>query len=76
MVQFEEEATWVRISKVLTKEVLPAPAVGVFYQAVVLTVLLCNSESLVLPHTGLPAFKRFHMGCARRITVMKLTRWM
>ena len=38
-------ATWGRVSKILNRQEVPAPVVGMFYQAVVAAVLLYGSES-------------------------------
>ena len=38
-------ATWGRVSKILTRQEVPAPVAGIFYQAVVADVLLYGSKS-------------------------------
>ena len=40
---------WGRISKVIAKDSMPASVSGMFYQAVVATVLLYGSETWVIP---------------------------
>ena len=37
--------TWKRIFKILTREEIPAPVVGMFFQAVVVAILFYGSES-------------------------------
>ena len=50
---------------------MPAPVVGMFYQAVVAAVLLYGSESSVLPDAKLARLESFHVECARRLTGMR-----
>jgi hypothetical protein len=63
--------TWTRVAKVLTREEIPAPVAGMFYQAVVAAILLYGSESWVLPPSGLKAIEGFHVEAARRMTGMR-----
>ena len=44
---------------------------GMFYQAVVATVLLCGSESWVISAFDLRALEGFHVEAARRLTGMR-----
>ena len=57
---------WYRLSRVLTKESVPGPVVGMFYQAVVASQLLYGSETWVLPPLGLKFLEGFHVEAARR----------
>ena len=42
-------ATWGRVSKILTRQEVPVPVAGMFYQAVVTEVLLHGNKSWVPP---------------------------
>ena len=53
---------------------MPAPIVGMFYQAVVAAVLLYGSETWVVPPHYLRALEGFHVEAARRITGMRPTK--
>jgi len=64
-------AVWGRLSKVIAKENVSAPVAGMFYQAVVIVVLLYGCESWVLPPSQLRALEGFHVECARRLTGMR-----
>jgi hypothetical protein len=64
-------ATWGRVSKILTREDVPAPVAGMFYQAAVAAVLLYGSESWVLPPSGLTAVEGFHVEVTRCMTSMR-----
>ena len=66
-------AVWGRLSKVIAKESVPAPVAGtvMFYQVVVLAVLLYGCESWVLPPSQLHALEGFHIEYARRLTGMR-----
>ena len=64
-------ATWGRVSKILTRQEVPAPVAGMFYQAVVATVLLYGSESWVLPPSALKVLEGFHVEATRRMTGMR-----
>ena len=55
---------WGRVSKILTRQEVPAPVAGMFYQAVVATVLLCGSKSWVLPPSALRVLEGFHVEAA------------
>ena len=57
--------------KVLEKEEVAPKVAGMFYQAVVTSVLLYGSKTWVLPPSGLKALEGFHIECARRLTGMK-----
>ena len=59
---------WARIARVLEKECVPAPVGGMFYQAVVVAVLLYGSESWCLPSSALDILEGFHVEATRRIT--------
>ena len=48
---------------------------GMFYQAVVAAVLLCGSESWVLPPSALKVLEGFHVEASRRMTGMRPQRW-
>ena len=45
----QARATWRQVSKILTREEVPAPPAGMKYQAVVAAVLLYGSKSWVIP---------------------------
>ena len=62
---------WGCLSKVIAKESVPTPVAGMFYQAVVVAVLLYGSESWVLPKAQLRALEGFHVECARRLTRLR-----
>ena len=62
---------WARIARVLEKECVPPPVGGMFYQAVVVAVLLYGSESWCLPSLSLDVLEGFHVEAARRITRMR-----
>jgi hypothetical protein len=64
-------ATWGRVSKILTREEVPAPVSGMFYQAVVAAMLLYGSESWFFPPSGLKVLEEFHVEAARRMTGMR-----
>jgi hypothetical protein len=64
-------ATWQRVSKILTREEVPTPMAGMFYQAVAAAVLLYGSKSWVLPPSGLKVLEGFHVEAARRMTGMR-----
>ena len=59
------QATWGRVSKILTRQEVPAPVAGTFYQAVMAAVLLYGSESWVLPPSALKVLKGFHVEMAQ-----------
>ena len=63
--------TWGRLRKVLEKEEVAPKVAGMFYQAVIASVLLYGSETWVLPPSGLKALEGFHVECARRLTGMR-----
>ena len=63
--------TWGRLRKVLEKEEVAPKVAGIFYQAVVASVLLYGSKTWVLPPSGLRALEGFHVEAARRLTGMK-----
>ena len=62
---------WLRIARVLEKECVPAPVDSMFYQAVVVVVLLYGSKSWCLPSSALDVLEGFHVEAARRITRMR-----
>ena len=64
-------AAWGRLSAVIAKEEVSPPVAGMFYQAVVATVLLCGSESWVISAFDLRALEGFHVEAARRLTGMR-----
>jgi hypothetical protein len=57
-----------RVSKILTREEVPAPVAGMFYQAVVALVILYEGESWGLPPSGIKVLEGFHVEAARRRT--------
>ena len=48
------------------------PVAGMFYQAIVVAVLLYGAESWILPDAQLAPLEDFHVECARRLTGMRL----
>ena len=48
------------------------PVAGMFYQAIVVAVLLYGAESWILPDAQLAPLEDFHFECARRLTGMQL----
>ena len=64
-------AVWGRLSKIIAKESAPAPVAGMFYQTIVVVVLLYECESWVLPPSQLRALEGFHAECARRLAGMR-----
>ena len=63
--------TWGQIWWVLEKKEVPPHVDGVFYQAVVTSVLLCGSECWVLLPSAYKALKGFHVEVACRLTDMQ-----
>ena len=49
---------------IVKKESQPAPITGMFYQAVVVAVLLYGSENYVLPSSQMCSLEGFHVKCA------------
>ena len=62
--------TWGQFWKVIKKEEVPPRAAGMFYQAVVVSVLLYGSESWVVSPAVMRELERFHVEAARRLTSM------
>ena len=62
---------WGRISKVIAKESVPPTVAGMFYQAVVASVLLYGSKTWVVPPHDARALEGFNVECCRRITGMR-----
>ena len=54
-------ATWRRISKILTREEIPAPVAGTFYHTVVVTMVMYSSKAWVPPPLGLKVLEGFHV---------------
>ena len=54
-------ATSRRVSKILTRQEVPTPVAGMFYQEVVTAVLLYSSKSWVLPPSALKVLEGFHV---------------
>ena len=65
------QQVWSRIARVLEKDCVPAPVGGMFYQAVVVAVLLYSSKLWCLPSSALDVLEGFHVEAARRITRMR-----
>ena len=63
--------TWGQFCRLLEKEEVPPRVAGMFYQAVVASILLYGSESWVLPPSALWALEGFHVEAARRLTGMR-----
>ena len=61
---------WGHISKVIAKESVPSTVAGMFFQAVVATVLLYGSETWVVPPYDMRILKGFNIECCHRITRM------
>ena len=55
------KSTWGRVSKILTRQEVPTPVFGMFYQVVVAVVLLYRNKSWNLPPSGMKVLERFHM---------------
>ena len=55
----------------LERESVPTRVAGMFYQAVVASVLLCGSESWVVSPVALRDLEGFHVEAARRLTGMR-----
>ena len=64
-------SVWARIARVLEKEEIPAPVAAMFYQAVVVAVLLYGSESWYLPPTALNVLEGFHVEAPRLRSIKK-----
>ena len=59
---------WGQLRKVLERESVPPCVAGMFYQAVVASVLLYGSESWVVLPATLRELSNFHVEAARRLT--------
>ena len=57
-------------SKILQTEEIPAPVVGIFYQAVIAAVLLYGSELRRLPPSAVKLLEGFHTVASCRLTGM------
>jgi hypothetical protein len=62
---------WGQFWKVLERESVPPRVAGMFYQAVVASVLLYGSESWVVSPSALRELEGFHVEAARRLTGMR-----
>ena len=62
---------WERLSKFIAKYNMPAPAVGMFYQAAVMATLLYCCASWVLSPSRFWVVEGFHVECAQRLTGMR-----
>ena len=62
---------WIRVSKIFTCQVGPAPIASIFYQVVVKSVLLYGNESWGLPPSALKVVKDFNVETTRQMTVMR-----
>lgn len=67
----EDRGVWNHIARILAKEEIPAPVSSMFYQEVVVAVLLCGSESWCLPPSAFHKLEGFHWEAARRFTGMR-----
>ena len=65
------QKTWGRLKKVLEKEDVSPKIVGMFYQDIVVSVLLYGSKTWVLSPSGLIVLEGVHVEAARRLTGMK-----
>jgi len=63
--------TWGQFRKVLEKEEVPPRVAGMYYLAVVVSVLLYGSESWVVSPAVLKELEGFHVEAARRLTGMR-----
>jgi hypothetical protein len=59
--------SWARISRILTRDGATPRVSGMFYKAVVQSILLFGSETWVVTNTMLKALESFHRRVARRI---------
>ena len=66
----QARSTWRWVSKILTRDEVPAPMAGMLYQAVVAAVLLYGCELWVLLPSGLTFLEGFHVEVARRMMGM------
>ena len=64
-------ATWGQVSKILTRQEVPVPVAGMFYQTVDAAVLLYVKESWVLPISVLKVLEVVHVERTRRMTGMR-----
>ena len=62
---------WGRVSKIIAKEFVPPAIAGMFYQAVITSVLLFASKTWVAPPHDLCALEGFHVEACRRVTGMR-----
>ena len=62
---------WGQFRKVLEGESVPSCAAGMFYQAVVASVLLYGSKSWVVSPSAMRELESFHVEAARRLTGMR-----
>ena len=67
----QARATLGRISKIVVREGVPVLVAGIFYQAVVASILLYGSETWVFLFSNLKVLERFHVETACRLTVMR-----
>ena len=63
--------TWGRLLKVLEKRGAAPKAAGMFYQGIVVSVLLYGSKTWFLPPSGLKVLEGFNIEAARRLTNMR-----
>ena len=62
------QGVWGCISKVIVKDFVTPPIAGMFYQAVMASILLYGSKTWVTPPRDMKAPESFHVECCRRIT--------
>ena len=62
---------WGQFRKVLERDAVPPRVAGMYYQAVVASVLLYDSESWVMLPSTLRELEGFHVEAARRLTGMR-----
>ena len=68
-------ATWRRVSKILTQEEDSAPVAGIYYNSVVVAVLLYGSKPGYCPPLSPKAPDGFHVEAAQQMTDMRPKRW-
>ena len=62
---------WGQFRKLLERDSVPARVAGMYYQAVIASVLLYGSESWVVSPSTLRELEGFHVEAARRLTGMR-----
>ena len=62
-----ERKVWARFSRMLAQKAVPAQVAGMFYQAVVATILPYRSEPWKLPSLAMKVLEGFHLEVARHL---------